>query len=391
MKKTLGTIVCLICIFFMCGCGVSKEEEKHLDKITKQSVSYMSEKYGKNFEVIESSFILASETLFPSYSDDILIKMSDETKVIYKSDENKFYDDYQASQISNSLESSIWNPMLEKIKPYGFDESGVEPIFNRYSRVNFYGSFYNSYYDCDINKFIKQENPTISIGIASSYFEHRSIYVISEDNEIWKEKYNIIKETLDTYFPDSYTNFVFLTNELYNKRKSDPLFHVNIGMEGCWAEGNNIDLEIQKYIKISDGIYATSNEKNFDLIDGDITLKEVMTGAELQALIENPLNQSDSTYKELANVKSPVYEFVFSERIKDANAKYGDAAGLDLYIKFVPEELNLSTNNNLYRYRDNGYNYIVATGDGVSKYESIPIFKTRYYYWIGTLEKVNKN
>lgn len=395
---------------------VHNKEMTTKEKIIKEGLTYIEEKYDQNFEISSSGYVLINTTLFATYSKDIRIELTDGTKILYSAEEQKYYDDYQAEEISKALEEKIWNPMLEKLQPYYYENLSFEiiPSFNFYNEEGYSGNFFHIFYDGNIMSYVSEEDINVSIGYYDSYdnWVNTKLYIISEDENSWQNRFDIIEETLDTYFrtqPEYLLELVALTPDLYEKTvKNQENPKVNIGMDGCFATGNNKKLYLQKFIKISDGIYVTANASKVILEDGDITLKEVMTASELQNIMDNVVLKQESTdknymqnetYKYYINSLTPVYELEFSEKIQNAFKNYGADASISVYVKFVPEELNISKDNNLYSYpiRNGQYNYyqnyVVDKGnDEEAELDNWYIFKQQHkdYYWMGTQNFIKK-
>lgn len=405
-NKLFKITIILILIISISGCKLGKKEQDNKNKITEDAIKYIEKKYNKDFKVNRSGYVMTNSTLFPTYSDDVEIELTDGTKILYSAENNKFYDDYQAEKISKALIEEIWNPMLVKLEPYKLSYE-VKPAFNLYNKEGLTGTFFHEHYNGNIENFIKNEKLSVDIGHYDEYdnWIESYIYIISEDKDSWQERFNTVENTIKTYFKgqnDSSLQLIALTSNLYEEVKPEGYYDIKINMDGCWAKGNNKNLYLQKYIKVSDGIYITSSESNFNLEEGDITLKEVMTGEELQNIMDVVAKEKaglDEHYQKYEknkykiNYLTPVYEFVFSERIQKKYEEYGSDAFMSVYIKFIPEELNISDNNNLYAYPirygkiDNYYNDIVSQGNKKEAgTEMLYIFKKDHkdYYWIGT-------
>lgn len=412
MKKCVFQFMILLLVFFsVCGCQLSRESQKNKDNVTQESIEYVEKKYNKNFEVSKSGYVMTNSTLFPTYSDDIMIEFTDGTKVMYFSKEEEFYDNYQEKLITKTLEKEIWEPMLENLKPYYFEETSynIIPAFNLFNVEGYEGSYFHEYYDGDIKNFIKKEKLSVDVGYFNEYnhWEPSQIYILSEDANSWQGRFELVDKTLDKYFKGQLKyngiQLVAITPELYDSLLKEGKHNVDVGMVGCWATGNNKRLEVQNYIKVSEGIYATSAEANFVLQEGDIKLKEVMTSNELQTIIDKVAKEKQEKdefynkyekYKYKVNSLTPIYEFEYSDRVKN-RYKGNTTAQMHIYIKIVPSELNISSDNNLYVYPYyNHYNkkqyyesFKVSEGNSINGnlefvYPNTEVNKE--YFWIGT-------
>ncbi len=177
-----------------------------------------------------------------------------------------------------------------------------------------------------------------------------------------------------------------LTSELYNKEVKDKeVNHVNIGKEGCWAIGNMKRLRQQKYIKVSDGIYITSDTWNLTLEEGDITLNEAMTVQQLQSLMNERKKSTDEGIKQYqVDAVSPIYEFNYARHL----SKNYDT--IEVYIKLVNSELNVAEDNQFYKYSINRSDSSIYAYDIDTNSNSGVLFVKRgnnknQYFWIGKL------
>ncbi|MBQ8828330.1 MAG: hypothetical protein IJZ90_04250 [Clostridia bacterium] len=133
----------------------------------------------------------------------------------------------------------------------------------------------------NIDEFIENEKLDLSIG----YYNYNGncvqseLYIISEDENSWQSRFDIVEETVDNYFKgqSSYLELIALTSELYeNEVKTSENAQIDIRMAGCWATRNNNKLKLQKFIKVSDGVYITSSDSAIGILEeGDIIFKEV--------------------------------------------------------------------------------------------------------------------
>lgn len=408
VKSISLLIIILIVSSFFIGCQ-SKEEKEQLTEITEKAKIYIEEKYGKSFEIEDSFYRKHYNGLFETDSSSAIIVFADGTEVIHIEDTDSFVDNHQSTQINDVLEDIIWASIVDSVENYAYEPSlyTVTPKFNYYENES--DSFYHNYYDGDVETFLKNEKIDISLSYIDNYDVtcSSSLYVFVKNENECKEKITAFNNsTTEKYKDNLVCNFgiIFLTKELYDEkvtlweREHEGFMVPSIGDEGCFATGYLSEYRYQHYIKIMDGVYITSNERDFILEDGDITLKSVMQPSDIQKIMDevnkkwitNHPDQQINRY--IINSSLPVYELEFSDRIKERNKQYGEDSTFSVYFKFIPSELNLSNDNNLYSFpvRNNNYtsyeSYEVAKGfSNNGGVESVYVFKTNHkdYYWIG--------
>jgi len=385
MKKTVLKIsVIITAILTLCGCVITKEDENYLDEVAKEAKQYIEKKYNKSFDVKESKYITQGTMLWPTRTGDISIKFTDGTEVYYFDEIKIFKDDYQYEEITLALRNAIWKPLLEKIAPYKFLSNETYLYF---------GDYFHEYFNGDIEDFTKNEE--INLSLYNPIYS--TLYLISKDEDSWKDRFDIINKTFNHYFNGSSIPIAVITPELFNKISNKDYYPkaVNVGMVGCWASGYTNSIDIQHYIKIAKGVYVTSSESNFILEEGDITLKEVMTAEQLQKILDEVAEnkgilEEDKYY---INPITPIYELEFSDRVKNQFASRGDDAAMDVYVKLDVKELNVSDDYNLYSYPilrySNGnayYHSVSAHGNKLDGESDIfYIFQNVHkdYFWIG--------
>lgn len=164
-------------------------------------------------------------------------------------------------------------------------------------------------------------------------------------------------------------------------------------LDGCFAEGNPNDFSEQNFIKVYDGIYITSDVSNIKLNEVDIFLKKATNVTHLE--LQNDLNEiSGEYYKYIVNNNIPILEVVFDDEFIKKYKQVSTGDDFYCYFKVVPEELNISINNNLYSTRKTDYNFTSEALDIEDKYDYglEIIFPTGSYednyYWFG--EKIKR-
>lgn len=367
--KNKGFILAIVFVLLLClgGCkSLNISAQINKNKVEKRALEYMEKKYDKTFEVEKSEYITKWQSALPTSSDNIRIYLSDEISVIYSDKQDKFYDNYQSKKISDAIISQIWNPMLEKIKPAILADNDKLPTF--YIQDEDLGkldNYYNNIYTgSDLSKFISKEK--VGIDFSDNY-----IYIISNSTDSsWKSKFDIIHNTIKENFPQQYESgvqYAAITEDLYNDLKLENSYtddekqkkYADLSMEGCFAKGNSLlgNVETQKYIKVANGLYinthvaknyyADNRVNNLVLNEGDITLKEKMDAPALQQIIDK--NSECQNKKYLVNSVTPIYEIVVSDRIKE-QYKSATYKTLTTYLKIIPEEIGISSENYLHQY-----------------------------------------
>ena len=168
--------------------------------------------------------------------------------------------------------------------------------------------------------------------------------IIVCDDDSWNEAVKYIETEMKSCFAryDVYWDIEILTSDLYEKYKGNYKDYRGslYGYEGYVArvrmenESGASELVIDRptYIQVCPGVYMTSDEFDFALCEGDVILKEAMTGDELADYCESVQ----------VTVDGSVYKVVFSERVKDYLKTEGKGY-LKVYCKIVPEELSVQT------------------------------------------------
>ena len=385
------------------GC-MTKDEKVELEKITKVGLEYAEEKYGEDYEVVDSSYEYQESILWPTNTGDVSIELDNGTKVIYLSTEKKFYDNFQADDILEAIEQEIWNPLLEQLEPYDFADSGEIRLSVNDDLVNeSEEGFFHEYYEGDIKAFMEKERPWFDVKAyewQSESWVSTYLCLISETDKDWQDRASLINDISKKYFKEE--NYIFeiaaLTPELFDRVREEDGY-IDIGQEGCWALGEVYELKKQNYIEVMDGIYVTSSEDGFYLEEGDIVLKEAgYSITEIQkavdAYTEAVLKESGDATKYTINSLTPLYEMEFSDRVK----QQFEGENICLYVKYVSDEADLSEESVLYMHpyiKDSfiGMNYEVVaadTTDGESQNVSVNKKEDKDYFWIGTMtsEKV---
>lgn len=254
MVKKRYFVLLIIFVLLLClgGCKSSNiSTQINKQTIEKKALEYMEEKYDKTFEVDESDYIMETQSGIPTKSDNIRVYLSDDVSVIYSAQEDKFYDNYQAKEISDAIISQIWKPMLEKIQPAVVaDEDKAPTFFIEDKDMGKLENYYNYFYDGNLSEFISKEK--VGIDFSDNY-----IYVLADSNDnSWQAKFDIIYNTIKNNFSYSGKNIVqyaAITTGLYdylevhnsNIDDDEEKLFADLSMNGCLGIGDSSSKDIQ--------------------------------------------------------------------------------------------------------------------------------------------------
>lgn len=408
-KRLLLTLIIFIIMITLTGCGASREQKKNQNKILKNALTYYNKKYNSNVKVNKSYYNCYYDGLISTKcSDDYYVELDNGYVIYYNKEKNKFYDNTQSETIERDIKNSIWNEVLKPLEPYKTNANN-DVYFNYLSPTNFFTGFFNEYYDGkNIKNYALKEEIKVDYGqkhetSESVRIDSNDIYVIDEDGTTWKNRVQEAEKLFNIYFKDK-IYISAITSQRYNEIiDNNYRYLTKISDEGCWGIYNSSNgYKTIKYIKIMDGLYATSDEYNLELEEGDIKFINSISKDELNQKIEAAQRyqaENDETYKKYetnyykANIIGNTYKIQLSDRIK--KAKKNDDDRLLVYFKLNTNELNIENTNNLYKFNDeyhNYKNYVEASGSSQkSDSTAIDIDNSNHYYWIGKLEIENIN
>ena len=342
-KKT--SLICVLATMAMIitGCDkISEEEKSQLDDNKENAAIYYNGKYDLN-ETVEDYDYDYNEGLFGNAYDTttMYFEMSDGYVVVYDVAEDRMLDNRQSEEIEKAINEELWPDIFSQVKNITGQEMYCEKIESiKYSSYGAGGdrrdNFFTEYYEGDIKSYLAKEDVEL--------YANMSDMIIVCDDDSWNEAVAYIETEMESCFAryDVYWDIEILTSDLYEKYKGNYKDYRGslYGYEGYVArvrmenESGASELVIDRptYIQVCPGVYMTSDEFDFALCEGDVILKEAMTGDELADYCESVQ----------VTVDGSVYKVVFSERVKDYLKTEGKGY-LKVCCKIVPEELSVQT------------------------------------------------
>lgn len=398
MKKYFLLFTCLffICTFFT-GC-TTKEEEKRLEEKQEEAISYFKEKYSlSDVQISDCDYLSYYDGLITyKNTNNMYFNMSDGSTVVYFGDEKRFTDNKQTAEIREALLNELWYPALEQLKndTPAADVVSTDVFFNQYTLDNFQEELFTSYFSGDVDDFMNEEEIRLTC---------ENIFLLCEADSDYRFAMDEFSHNLtETFSIDDSVDVTAVSPEIGNAYLYEDGGFPDFYEEGCYLtysiEAEKIDKYEANYIQLLPGIYVTSIEPNLILEEGDITLGQSYTEEELQEFIDANYNalpdvapeNTDSSYlvhdkahvdKCFVHTNTPVYQVVFSEKVKNAADKHG----FSCYFRFEAEELPDSNSVFYYfPYGDDDYRcYSICEQDSPLGFHSL---KEENYYFIGTQE-----
>lgn len=379
-SKQQGRLVnCLYVVFFLFCIGacvylgydiysntikkadITKKRQMSLEEFEQKGKEYYYEKYGKELEIKDSGSIYI-EGMVKTKTKNLYIETTEGTELIYIEEKNQIYDNQQSDVIESALEET-----LKVLEDTIQSEQNLIKMDFQNARFNVYGegtnvkgSFYHELFQNDINAFLEKE-----IVVASKL----EFYAIcgQEYGENHSDTENCVQmleeeaKNIFAGFEESDIEISFLSEDCYLKYLENVFRKPNIDMEECYSKyviGKENYSYVQNYIKVAEGIYITSAEKDFVLEENDIRLEESVSSQELNDILlendqklknkEKEEEGEDSAKEEVKEChqlipRTPVFRMQFSDRVKEfLNQKtYKE---LKVCIKFVPQEVGVTGN-----------------------------------------------
>lgn len=328
---------------FILGIGsfivINKNKKLTIKEIKQEANIYYKRKYGETLN-IENIGTINIEGLISKKTDDIYINSTDKTTIIYIEEKNKFYDDKQSDEINEKIENELSAKLNSAIVNTEAEEVILKDIkFNKYNVEtdrDLSASFYSNNYNGNIEEFLKIETVKIN---------EVKIFVICENVNISKQQCRTIKDKIineisdcGIYYKESSIELRILSKDCYDKYVNQEYRLPDIDMKGCYAKyqlGKNENEYISSYIKVLEGVYITSAEKNFCLEPGDIIFKESVSEEELIEEINNQRKTDDEVY--VVKSDSCIYKVEFSKRVKEF-LKKKTYSELRVYVRYDLDE-----------------------------------------------------
>lgn len=328
-------------LFSLTGC-LTAEEKRELNVFEEAATKYYQDKYGESPQIESCGFYVNCDSLFPSSTEHMYARCSDGTIIFYDANLDQIVDNKQSNEISIAVEEELMTQMDQATALIPGSRLIILDYCSSAYAADYEGNFYHTYYDGDIHAFLAAEDVQLTA----------NMYLLCDKDDPWESAQKKCEEIIRENFRTS--NRVTLTI-LSEDRYYEKFDMVRISDLGCYAQysmtATSTDAYIQSFIKIVDGIYATSAERNFVLEDGDITAVEAISVEDLNAAIyeryEELSDKTGETYS-VALAASPIYRFVFSDRIKD---KFSDG-DLAVYLMVAPEEVNAVEGDQILEYEN---------------------------------------
>ncbi|MCD7840300.1 MAG: hypothetical protein LUG46_06745 [Erysipelotrichaceae bacterium] len=358
MKKYIR-IALSICLLFVVTACLSQEQKQIRDEVEKEALIYMQDKYNMSFTVEEVSYIYNTSGEFSSATDNIRVDFSDGSRCIWYGDTDTFADDKQATIILASINNQILQPMIENNLSNSIIYEDID-INYYYQSGNCDGNFFTTYFDGNINDFIKNE----TIIIKGTLFD-----VVDEDT--W---YNEINDFCDSYEDafgfnlHSSLSLEGLSQNAYQRYISDETIF-GISTNEWWCDyhiGDYLRKKEQHYIQVTDTIEMTSNTYNLNFNDGDIQLIKF---TDSDTWLNDYMTSENYTF----DINGDIYQMVISDDLKDKE--------INMYIRYSGEDTLYYTSEKGTRY---DYSFSLSGGRDAHFYS----YDEDDVFWIGTQSKV---
>ena len=325
--------VLILLTLLLCGC----ENSRHYKQVEANALKYYKQKYGLKDVEVKNDTAAGNAGLFGYIGvKDRAYEMSDGNSVYWNEERGTFAENAQEDEIRKAFAQEILDPLLAD---FSLPLKSTSFSLNRTDYESYDECVFTAFYDGDIRSFLKTEDPKLCDLVLA---------VESEDRE--KGEAEIVR------FYDAMKEWVSGQSEA---------FILNTGLEdltGDWYP-NDHDLNViarallnyskeiswyrQVYIEVFDGVFITSNKKDFVLEEGDIRFEEAGTCADIQELIDKnyyalpvdaPENKNGSytvrdrrheNHVVLDDPSAPVYRLRMSQRVLD---ELDDRKELSVYI-----------------------------------------------------------
>lgn len=318
-KILLQMALSLVIVLLIAACSVKlinhdKNEKLSIEEFKEMAKEYYENKYNMELQINDIGYI-STGGLISNETKNMYIKVSNGSTIIYIEETKKLYDNRQAKDIINNIEETVLKDVFTNvsgtinIEGIFYDNLKINE-FNIFTKQGIKGSYFNSYYDGEMKKFLENEEVV---------FEDLRLFAITDDGS---KSETIRNKVIDEFkkanikYKKSNIELRILTRECYDKYLNKEYRLPDIDMVGCYAKyilGENEYAYIQKYIEASNGIFVTSNEKDFLLEDNDVVLEECETD------------------------KLASYKVKFSDRVKEymENKTYNE---LNVYVRYDLEQ-----------------------------------------------------
>ena len=218
MKKIIYSIVCLLLLLVITGCGLSEEEkqkrESYFSQAKENAVKYIQSKYGFTPEIGTTKCTFDNSDNFSSSCNEEIIvnaKYNDkwfEVLIDGSNSTNKGYDNYQFEQISKDILDIISNDFGMPYKYnfyYGYDYHEYEGMIDTYYSGNNLKEIIGTKYFGAILKYVDEDN-----------FENLQTRLENTKYSIFNRLYIINYKSLKSYKKNVKDNYCFFCSPYSN-------------------------------------------------------------------------------------------------------------------------------------------------------------------------------
>ncbi|MBR4162107.1 MAG: hypothetical protein IKR11_01210 [Solobacterium sp.] len=374
----------LLSLSILSGCT----NRKYYDDVEKNALEYYKDKYHLQDVTVVRSYKAGNNGLFGYIGvKDRAYEMSDGNSVYWAESLQKYSDNAQSKEITKAFEEQMLNRFLSSFT-YPFINTSFS--LNRTKYDSFDECVFTAYYDGHIETFLKEERPSLS-GL--------TIVLETDDQESCEKEITRFYDSLREYV--SGWNEIYILNEGLDAYTKEDLYiddkSLNVIAKAYLDYENKIKWYRQSYIEIFDGIFMTSIKKDFVLQEGDITLVERGTCADLQKMLDDSYygmpvdaeeNKKGGYMKKDQRHESrividdpglPLYQIQMTQRVLD---ELDERGCLDIFILDQREEglplmmyYGTSSTASIYVYT------VCKRNEEEASYTSI---SPEYYYYFGT-------
>ena len=346
------------------GC-LTVEQKRELADFAATATEYYKDKYGQDPHIENCGYYIDAGGLFPRRTKHMFARCSNREFIFYDADKDLIVDNRQSREISAAIEAELKRQMEVVTDTISGSELVIHDYCSTAYAGAYEGNFYHAFYDGDIATFLKAEDVQLTA----------NLYLLCDKDAPWQEAQKKCETIIRSNFrTDNQVSLIVLTKECFEKTQSEYGAQADLDDLGCYAKyimtGETTDAYIQRYIKIADGIYVTCAEKNFVFEEGDVIAVEALTEGELNAKIfarwdklpaVSPENEGisymtpDKAHETYSVVKaaSPIYQLVFSERVKKAFPN----GEITSYLLLVSQEAGCEADVRLLQYQDKDNSY----------------------------------
>ena len=360
--KMRKTIVLIGLLWLLGGC-LSQDERMILRTVEKTAQAFMEEKYNQSFEIERSGYIMAY-SLFPSRTKDIYVKFTDGSRVVFYDEDKIMADDRQATMIKTALDEYFLS------HAFGDLQMSSAWTYNEFhGRGEEEGSYYTTFFDGDVERFLEQEEVAIQGEI--------TLVVEMQEFEAKIEPFLDFLEHSFVGEENRALELVFMDPLGLITGMDDYACYPDIEHQGYFVEYLIYD-DIRQYkrhfIEVYPGIYACYAGYDDCLKEGDLVLKESdITEYQLIEMMRS--HQKDARYQ--ISLDSPVYVFERSDRWMNRDMSvylWYDDAFYDGQFYYYPQGY--------------GRGLVLAVTQTSAAYHHL---EEKECFWFGYQERIGKN